>query len=142
MRNSTFRQMGLAETVIAQHGIQLPNTHNQGTNPIDGIFIPTTLIQAVTSGYFAFREGIPSDHRAVWIDILLAALGWFNIPELVPLHARRLKCSNLRIIQRYNEVLQEKLSQHHLPHCIETLTQQVWHNQLMRKQQCKYEDID
>jgi len=74
---STFWQMGLAETIIAQHGIQGPNTHNCGTNPINCIFISTTLIQAVTSGYLAFGEGIPSNHRAVWIDIPLAALGWF-----------------------------------------------------------------
>jgi len=39
-------------------------------------------------------------------------------------------------------VLQEKLSQHHLPQRIETLTQQVRHNRLTRKQQNEYEDIN
>jgi len=34
---STFWQMGLVETIIAQHGTQGLNTHNQGTNPIDSI---------------------------------------------------------------------------------------------------------
>ncbi len=86
---STFRQMGLVETTIAQHGIQGPNTHNQGTTPIDGIFIPTTLIQTVMLGYFTFGESIPSNHRAIWIDIPLVALGWFNVPESVPLCTRR-----------------------------------------------------
>jgi len=82
---STFRQMGLTETMLAQHGNQGPNTHNQGKMPINGIFIPTNLIQTVQSGYLAFGEGIPSDHRAIWIEVPLAALGWFNVPESVPL---------------------------------------------------------
>jgi len=59
------------------------NTHNQGSNPIDGIFIPTTLIPAVTSGYLAFGKGIPSNHRAIWINVPLAALGWFNMLKTV-----------------------------------------------------------
>jgi len=120
-----FQQMGLIETIITQHGTHGPNTHNCGTNPINGIFIPSTLIQDVTSGYLAFGEGIPSNHRAVWIDLPLVALGWFNIPESVPLQARRLKCNDPRIIQWYNKALQEKLNQHQLAHCIKTLTQQV-----------------
>jgi len=82
---STFRQMGLTETTLMQHGNQGPNTHNQGKTPIDGIFIPTNLIQTVWSGYFAFVEGIPSDHHTIWIDIPLAVLGWLNIPESIPL---------------------------------------------------------
>jgi len=59
---SAFQQMGLRETMTTQHGIQGQNTYNQGTNPINGIFIPAHLIQEVTSGYLTFGEGIPSDH--------------------------------------------------------------------------------
>jgi len=136
------QQMGLIETIITQHGTHGPNTHNCGTNPINGIFIPSTLIQDVTSGYLTFGEGIPSNHRAVWIDLPLVALGWFNIPESVPLQARRLKCNDPRIVQWYNKALQEKLNQHQLAHCIKTLTQQVQHHRLTRKQKCEYEDID
>jgi len=82
---SAFRQVGLQEITITQHGNQGPNTYNWGTNPIDGIFIPTPLIQEVTSGYLAFGEGIPSDHWALWINIPIAALGWFTVPEPIPL---------------------------------------------------------
>jgi len=78
---SAFRQMGLRETMTTQHGIQGPNTYNRGTNPIDGIFIPTHLLQEVTSGYLTFREGIPSNHQALWLDIPIAALGWFTVPK-------------------------------------------------------------
>jgi len=130
------------EVVTSQHGLCGPNTHNQGTNPIDCIFIPPLLLPKVTSGYFAFREGIPSDHRALWIDIPLAALGWFTVPEPIPLKAWRLKCNNPRIITKYNDVLQQQLEHHNLPRCIECLTSQVRHNRLTRQQKWDYEAID
>jgi len=139
---STFSQLGMTEITIMQHGYQGPNTHNRGTNPIDGIFIPTNLIQTVQSGYFAFGEGIPSDHRAIWIDIPLATLGWFTMSESIPLRARRLKCNDPRIVNKYNEALQEKLELHNLTQRMENLTQQVRNNRLTRKQQREYEEID
>ena len=139
---STFSQLGMTETTITQHGYQGPNTHNRGTNPIDGIFIPTNLIHTVQSGYFAFGEGIPSDHRAIWIDIPLATLGWFTMSESVPLRAQRLKCNDPRIVNKYNEALQEKLELYNLTQRMENLTQQVRNNRLTRKQQREYEEID
>jgi len=139
---STFWQMGLSEITLVQHGHQGPNTHNQGTTPIDGIFIPMSLIPAVRSGYFAFGEGILSNHRAIWLDIPLATLGWFKVSESVPLRACRLKCNDPWIIRKYNKVLQEQLKLHSLEQHIEGLTQQVWHHRLTRKQQWEYEEID
>jgi len=38
--HSVFHQIGLVEAVTALHGNYSPNMHNQGQNPIDGIFIP------------------------------------------------------------------------------------------------------
>jgi len=99
--------VGLAEAITQQHGPNGPNTHNWGQNPIDAIFLPTDIIQSVNSGYLAFGEGIPSDHCAMWIDIPLAALGWFQTPELILIRARRLKGNDPHIVARYNEVLQE-----------------------------------
>jgi len=139
---STFRQMGLVEVVTSQHGHLGPNTHIRGTNPIDGIFIPPQMVLNVMSGYFAFREGIPSDHRALWIDIPLAVLGWFNGPELTPLKARRLKCKDPQIIQKYNKVLQQQLDIQKLPQRIEQLSLQTRHHRLTKQQQWDYEAID
>jgi len=73
-------QTGLTDMVTTQHGDQAPNMHNQGSTPIDGIFVPTAFIPEIHSGYLAFGEGIPSDHRAVWIDIPIDMLGWFKNP--------------------------------------------------------------
>jgi len=83
--STMFQHLGLSEVIITQHGTHRPNTHNHRQNPIDGIFLPNQLVQEVQSGYLAFGKGIPSDHRAVWVDLPIAALGWFTTPESVPL---------------------------------------------------------
>jgi len=122
--------MGLVEAITGQHGLEGPNMHNCSTNPIDGIFV---LLPNVTSGYFAFGEGIPSNHRALWINIPLAALGWFTILESIPLQAQQLKCNDPRIIKKYNDALQFQLNTHQLPQRIEWLT---------RQQKWEYKEID
>jgi len=81
-------QMGVADAVTTQHGPHAPNTHNQGSMLINGIFLAPELIQNITLGYLAFGEGIPSNHQAVWIDILVKAfLRWFVPPDAVWLKA-------------------------------------------------------
>jgi len=135
--------VGLAEAITQQHGPNGPNTHNWGQNSIDAIFLPMDIIKSVNYGYLAFGEGIPSNHHVVWINIPLAALGWFQTLELVPIRARRLKCTDPHIIIRYNKVLQEKINLHNLTQWIETLTSQTRVNHhLTQKQQWEYEAID
>jgi len=139
---STFQQMGLVEAVTGQHGQIGPNTYNRGTNPIDGIFIPNALLPHVSSGYLTFGEGIPSDHRALWIDIPLEALGWFTIPESIPLKARRLKCNDPRVIKTYNDTLLHQLEVQHLTQRLERLTSHIKNNRLTRQQKWEYEEIN
>jgi len=43
--------------------------HQQGSKPIDGIFMSYYLISSYTGGYVAFGKGVPSDHQALWLDI-------------------------------------------------------------------------
>jgi len=79
--------------------------HNRGQTPIDGIFAPPSLIESIKAGYLAFREGIPSDHQALWVDLPLASIGWFTIPASVPLKAQRLQCKDPRVVDQYNQEL-------------------------------------
>jgi len=65
---NTFRMVGLVEGLTTQHP-QPPPTHNHGSNPIDGIFIPFSLLDQCQTSYLEFSEAIPSDHQALWIDI-------------------------------------------------------------------------
>jgi len=78
----------------------------------------------------------------LWIDIPLAALGWFTVPTSIPLQARRLKCNDPRIIKKYNDILQLQLEAHQLPQRIERLTSQTRHHHLTRQQKWDYEEID
>jgi len=137
-----FWWMGMAEAMITQHGDNGPNTHNCSSTPIDRIFLPTPLIPAIHSGYLAFGEGIPSDHRAMWIDIPVVALGWFQVPELVPLKAWCLKCEDPRIVQWYNDALHKTLQDQNIFQQLAKLAKNVHNWWLMWQQQREYEAID
>jgi len=50
------------DAVTTQHRNQAPTTHNQGSTPIDGIFLLVHLILTIHSGHLAFGEGLPSNH--------------------------------------------------------------------------------
>ena len=113
--------LGMKEAITTQHGTAGPNTHNRGSTPIDGIFLPENLLQNLQSGYLAFGEGIPSDHRLLWVDIPIAALDWLAPPDAIPLKARRLKCEDPRIVERYTQELQRLLQQQQLPDRLQAL---------------------
>jgi len=57
-----LQSAGLIEVTRNLHPTQPLATHNQGSMPIDGIFIPITLLEHCHAGYLAFGEGIPSNH--------------------------------------------------------------------------------
>jgi len=65
--------------------------------------IMAILLSTITFSYFAFGEDILSSYCMLWIDVLLAGLGWFNIPELVPLQAHHVKCTDSRIVKCYTQ---------------------------------------
>jgi len=111
---SAATNMGMNDVVTTQHGHSTPNTHNRGSTPINGIFLPVHLLLTIQSGYLAFGEGIPSDHRLIWVDLPVEALRWLAPPEMVPLKARQLKCEDPRIITHYNQELEKILKAQNL----------------------------
>jgi len=135
-------QMGLKDMVTTQHDNSTPNTHNQGSTPIDSIFVPSNFIPAIHSGYLAFGEGIPSNLRAVWVDILIDTLGWFKTAERIPLQVQCLKCKDPRIVKRYLQALEEELTKHNTIARLEELTQQASSRRLTQAQQNQLETID
>jgi len=52
------------------HHVSPPATYNCGTNPIDGIYLPSNLVDQCGSGYLEFGAAVPSNHQALWLDIL------------------------------------------------------------------------
>jgi len=104
--------------------------------------MPAQLIPNIQLGYLAFGEGIPSNHRLIWVNIPVAALGWLTPPEMVPLKARRLKCEDPRIVTRYNQDLEKALNLSNLPDRLQALEKSVAGHRLTRKQQKLLEAID
>jgi len=139
---TTATNMGLQDAVTTQHGKDAPNTHNRGSAPIDGIFLPLQLIHTIRSGYLAFGKGIPSDHCLIWVDIPAAAFRWLTPPEMVPLKAQRLKCKDPRIVAQYNQELEKALTTSKLSERLQALEQAVTGCRLTQKQQQHLEAID
>ncbi len=66
----------------AMYAILLTGTWMIGISAMLQQFYAITVQQYIVVcrvlGYYAFKEGIPSTHQALWIDIPLSALGWFT----------------------------------------------------------------
>ena len=108
-----FRDIGLEEVITHRHQGPVPSTYNRGLAPIDGIFASSTL-QDVSCGYLAFGDGVPSDHRCLWIDIPYSIAFGHDIPPCVKPSARRLKCTDPRTVKQYLDYYEAFVKQHHL----------------------------
>jgi len=106
---SYFSKFGMSEVCSTLHGPLLPTTHNRGMLPIDSIFAPDALIPMCHAGYLAFREGVPSDHQAVWMDIPSALLHMCKDTYPVKASTRRLQCADPWVVLWYNTLLHEQL---------------------------------
>ena len=100
-----FRKRFLVPAIINAHGNEGPETYNRGRKPIDEIFITSTL-EISACGYLEHGKGL-SDHRPLWIDITkISALG-AKLPDIPTYQARRLKCQDPRIVNKYNNTLEQ-----------------------------------
>ena len=107
-------KLGLVEAITYLNSAPVPPTYQRGSRPIDGIFIAPQLLTTAAGGYLAFGDAIPSDHRAIWLDL--------HLPEICPPHperhikptARRLQCKDPRIVARYNDELLNIIQSHNI----------------------------
>jgi len=74
--NQWAGKLGLVEAVTWLNTANVPPTYQRGSRPIDGIFVAPQLLERATGGYFGFGEGIPSDHRAIWVEL--------ELPQICP----------------------------------------------------------
>lgn len=108
-----FSKLQLVEAVINRHQGSPPATHNRGSKPIDGIFTSKGIdIQAC--GYLPFGEGIPSDHRAVWIDFTYASTLGHALPPFARAKARRLQCTDPRVMNAFLDRWEQFCKDHKL----------------------------
>jgi len=102
-------ELGLVETVTAQHGPDGPPTYERGSTPIDGIYVSSTL-QGLRCGYLDFTF----DHRCLWMDIPAPIAFGHTIPPSIARRARRLNCNGPRIVKRYLDVLTSYLEERNM----------------------------
>jgi len=132
--------VGLVDSPTYHHNWP-PATHNQGSLPIDGIFIPMMLVDQCSTSYLTFREALPSNHRALWLDLLAQLVNLKQQEAIERPLARQLHCRDPRVVRTYNEVLWEALNTSSLAIRAANLKQQTagW---LMQRQQDEYKSID
>ena len=92
---------------ITKHGENGPGTYSRGSKPIDEIFVSSTL-QIVQCGYLAHGEAA-GDHRPIWVDFTKVSAFGSKLQDTPSYQARRLKCNDPRIVDRYNRLLLQEL---------------------------------
>ncbi len=108
-------QLGLVEAITWLTVGDAPPTYQRGSRPIDGIFMAPQLLQLATGGYLSFGDAVPSDHRAIWIDLHLPEINPPNPESYLKPSACRLQCKDPCIVDCYNQVLLEILHNHNIP---------------------------
>jgi len=131
-----LRLVGLVDSPTSHHR-QPPATHNQGILPIDGIFVPMTLIDQCSMGYLEFGDALPSNHRALWLDILAQSVCPLHHKAIEQPLAQCLHCRDPWVVEKYNELLWDSLNSSGLATRAETLIQQTT-GRLTQKQQEEY----
>jgi len=82
-----LKNLGFQDAITSMHHNNLSNTQ-LGQLSIDEIFLPSDWIPLITRGYLASDQGVPSDHRAVWVDLPIDLFGWNSQPISTPLQAQ------------------------------------------------------
>jgi len=99
-----LKRRGIHEAITTRHGTGGPATYKDGSNPIDGLFCSTDLLQ------FPCRYTMEYlDHCALSIDVPMTTVFGHELPPIVRPAARRLQCKDPRIIAKYNADLSHML---------------------------------
>ena len=93
------------------NGGALPPTQENGSYPIDGIFVTDGLVDIVKGGWLKFGDGI-GDHRPLFIDISIKRLLGKYKNSTQPYCIRRLQCQNKKSVMKYNELLEKQYLHH------------------------------
>jgi len=94
MDQEVFSKTNLLEVLTEVTGPIGTATHNRGNTLIDGIYVSQVLLPVITGGYLTFDAAIPSDHRALWIEIPGQVLGLGKSSTPTNLSAWQLQCKD------------------------------------------------
>ena len=134
-----FRKRNLIPAITHKHGSNGPETFNNGSKPIDEIFTSMT-IKVQAAGYLEHGKA-QGDHRPIWIEITKDSGLGSKLPELPSHTARRLKCHDPRIMDRYNSLLENYLRKHNFYNKLHNL-HQSYSKPLTEDQEEIFEKLD
>jgi len=135
-----FWSVGSTDRPTAKH-LHLPATHNQGSAPIDGIFVLITLLKHCNTGYLDLGDAVPSDHRAMWLDIPTQCICPIDQETIMQSPAWWLQCKDPWVINKNNQILWELLHKNGIATQDRLLQHKAKHH-LLQSQQIEYEVID
>ena len=101
----------MKEAILTSHTCRDPlDTYNRNMNrePIDGLWV-TQGLRVSASGYSAFNEGCPSDHRVLWIELKYDSVFGHHVDPLKYRQPKRLRSDDPRLVNKYNTLVSEKL---------------------------------
>ena len=125
--------------MYTRHGPNLPATHNAGKLPIDEMFVSDT-IEIKRAGYLEHSHS-SGDHRPVWVDVTKRSTIGTNLPPITSFSARKLKCTDPRVVEKYNDKLKELLITQGYMQRLEKLVLSI-EGSLSGKQAKEYEALD
>ena len=105
-------ELGLQDLIGQKHG-RGPKTYERSKDaPIDCVFGSASL--KISKGGFLSFGHLLSDHRGVWVDIPKFLLYGYNPPQPQFFHARRLKITDPRVVEKYLTYLHCAMKDHDL----------------------------
>ena len=134
-----FQRRNLKPAVTGKHGNEGPETYNNGSKPIDEIFI-TPAIEVTASGYLEHGKSV-GDHRPIWVEISKESAFGSVLPDLPSFKARKLKCHDPRIVTKYNDILEKYLRDHNFFNRVEKLFTEC-SEEMNSEQEEEYEKLD
>jgi len=112
-----FQEVGLVDALAFLHGQLTWPMHNQGSFPIDAIYLSPGLLQGATGGYVAFEEGLLSN---LHMEVLFGSREWFSWVGT----AWQLKCRDPHVVAQYNQRLLVDIQQQGLVNLVCQLDQE------------------
>ena len=118
--------MYLATDVKFPHA-KLPVTYERGRKCLDMVALssnlPPTCIKAV--GYLSYGDPLPSDHRAIFLDLDATVLFGTHLPDVTKSTFRHFNTKNKKQMNKYVEELKRHYSNNKIPEKVQQLHQDI-----------------
>jgi hypothetical protein len=118
-----MRLHSLCDPLIQRHGSDnQPPTYKRGTKRIDYIFTSRNIGEFVSAaGILPYNHLVPSDHKALFIDVDLQGYLRGQISTTCSMEQRGIQSNNPRAVKKYQKLIKNFLQHSHIEHDISLL---------------------